>query len=40
MKELVVKITHVNWGELGPGGWASNEWKIYSDLTVEIQMLF
>ena len=35
MKELVVNIVNVNWGEVGLGDWLSNEWEIYTDLTVE-----
>ena len=35
MKELVVNIVNVNLGFVGPGAWLSNEWEIYTDLTVE-----
>ena len=35
MKELVVNIVNVNWSEVGLGDWLSNEWEIYTDLTVE-----
>lgn len=36
MKELVLKVKHIDWSMMGPGDWNNTEWKIYSDLTVEI----
>ena len=32
MKEIVFKITHVNWGLIGPDSWNNVEWNIYNDL--------
>ena len=35
-ENLVLKIEHENWGEIGPGGWQGTVWKIYGDLKMEI----
>lgn len=40
MKEIVFKITHVNWGLIGPDSWNSVEWNIYNDLSVEINVSY
>ena len=40
MKELVLKITHDNWGLVGPDSWNNVEWKVYDDLSVDIKILY
>lgn len=37
MKKLKFKVKHCNWGLKSLGDWNSIEWKIYEDLTVEIE---
>jgi len=40
MKEMVFKITNVNWGLRGPDSWNNVEWNIYNDLSVEIKVSY
>ena len=35
-ENLVLKIKHDNWGEIGPNAWQGTEWKIYGDLKMEV----
>ena len=35
-ENLVLKIKHDNWGEIGPNAWQDTEWKIYGDLKMEV----
>ena len=39
-KEVVVKIRHTNWGMIGPNDWADVIWKIYNDLTVDVEKTY
>ena len=36
-ENLVLKIEHENWGEVGPGGWQGTVQKIYGDLKMEVK---
>lgn len=36
-KEFILKIKHTNWGMIGPNDWTEVRWKIYKDLTVDIE---
>lgn len=40
MKELILKITNVNWGMKGPGTWDKIKWKIHNDYTVDCKVSF
>lgn len=40
MKEIVFKITHVNWELIGPDSLNNVEWNIYNDLSVEIKVSY
>lgn len=40
MKELILKITDVNWGMEGPESWDKIEWKVYNDHTIDTKVLY
>lgn len=39
-KEMELKIRHTNWSMIGPNDWTGTEWKIYNDLTVDIEKTY
>lgn len=39
-KEVVLKIRHTNWGIIGPNDWIDVIWKVYNDLTVDVQKTY
>lgn len=38
--DIVIKIRRTNWGEIGLNDWTDEIWKIYDDLTVDIEKTY
>lgn len=36
-KDIAIEVRHTNWGMIAPNDWTDQIWKIYTDLTVDIE---